>query len=116
MRRTIVRIMNELKVYISSRASKCEECQEELGRRAWIHLVEGRGALCLKCAGLDHLAYLPAGNATLTRRAKKYSRQHAVVLKWSRARKRYERQGLLVEVEALARAEAECLPDDRSEQ
>ena len=28
----------------------------------------------------------------------------AVVLKWSRARKRYERQGLLVEAEALERA------------
>ena len=35
----------------------------------------------------------------------------AVVLKWSRARKRYERQGLLVEEQSLDRAEAECLND-----
>ena len=35
----------------------------------------------------------------------------AVVLKWSRARKRNERQGLLVEESALAKAEAECLLD-----
>jgi hypothetical protein len=34
-----------------------------------------------------------------------------VVLRWSRARKRYERQGVLVELEALEKAEAECLAD-----
>jgi hypothetical protein len=35
-----------------------------------------------------------------------------VVVKWSRARKRYERQGLLVEDEALERAEKECAADE----
>lgn len=34
-----------------------------------------------------------------------------MVLKWSRARARYERQGLLVEEAALSRAETECLSD-----
>jgi hypothetical protein len=34
-----------------------------------------------------------------------------VVLKWSRARNRYERQGLLVEEQALEKAEEECLAD-----
>ena len=33
------------------------------------------------------------------------------MLKWSTARKRYERQGLLVEDAALERAESECLAD-----
>jgi hypothetical protein len=74
-------------------------------------LSGGRGALCLTCADLDHLWFLPPGNAALTRRARKYSTLAAVVLKWSRARKRYERQGLLVEEQALQRAEAECLND-----
>lgn len=69
------------------------------------------GALCLTCADLDHLVFLPPGNAALTRRARKYSTLAAVVLKWSRARKRYERQGLLVEAEGLERAEEECLAD-----
>ena len=32
-------------------------------------------------------------------------------MRWSRARKRYERQGLLVEEAALAQAEEECLAD-----
>lgn len=72
-------------------------------------LVENRGALCLSCADLDHLVFLPSGDAALTRRARKHSTLVAVVLKWSRARKRYERQGLLVEAQALEMAEKECL-------
>jgi hypothetical protein len=65
--------------------------------------------LCLACADLDHLVFLPSGQPALTRRAGKYSVLAAVVLKWSRARKRYERQGLLVQEDALRRAEEECL-------
>ncbi len=101
----------DLKVFITTRESVCSECGEELGRHAWITLVEGKGALCLSCADMDHLIFLPSGDAALTRRAGKYSTLSAVVLKWSRARKRYERQGLLVEEAALQRAEQECLND-----
>ena len=102
---------SDLKVFISSRDSRCDECGEDLGPGAWITLAgEGR-ALCLTCADLDHLVFLPAGDTALTRRARKNSRLTAVVLKWSRARKRYERQGLLVEDEALERAEQACAAD-----
>ena len=101
----------DLKVFISGRDSRCGECGEDLGRGAWITLAgEGR-ALCLTCADLDHLVFLPAGDTALTRRARKNSGLTAVVLKWSRARKRYERQGLLVEDEALERAEQACAAD-----
>jgi hypothetical protein len=100
-----------LRVFISNRESRCDDCGEDLGRHAMIVLAGDRGALCLSCADLDHLAFLPPGDAALTRRAHKYSTLAAVVLKWSRARKRYERQGLLVEEEALRRAETECLND-----
>lgn len=102
----------DLKVFISHQDSICDECGEGLGHHAWITLVEGKGALCLSCADMDHLVFLPAGDAALTRRAGKYSTLKAVVLKWSRARKRYERQGLLVEEAALQRAEQECLADE----
>ena len=102
---------NEIKVFISHRDSKCDECGEELGRQAWITLEENKGALCLACADLEQLIFLPTGDAALTRRSKKYSTLSAVVLKFSRARRRYERQGLLVEEDALAQAEAECLAD-----
>jgi hypothetical protein len=60
---------------------------------------------------MDHLLFLPAGDATLSRRAKRASRLSAVVVRFSRSRKRYERQGILVEEEALERAESECLED-----
>jgi hypothetical protein len=101
----------ELKVFISTRESTCGECGENLGSKAWITLVEEKGALCLACADLDHLVFLPSGDAALTRRAKKHSTLSAVVLKWSRARNRYERQGLLVEEQGLEKAEEECLAD-----
>ncbi|MDX6497841.1 MAG: hypothetical protein QOG23_1101 [Blastocatellia bacterium] len=101
----------EIKVFISNRNSTCDECGEDLGRKAWITLVRDIGALCLSCADLDHLVFLASGDAALTRRARKYSRLSAVVLKWSRARRRYERQGLLVEESALDLAEGECLAD-----
>lgn len=102
---------SEIKVFISGRDSMCGECGENLVRHAWITLMEEKGALCLACADVEHLAFLPTGDAALTRRSKKYSTLTAVVLKWSRARKRYERQGLLVENEALDKAEEECLAD-----
>lgn len=101
----------DLKVFINIRQVTCSECNEDLGRKAWITLVEDKGALCLSCAELDYLYFLPAGDAALTRRSRKYSKRSAVVLQWSRARKRYERQGLLVEKQALEQAEQECLTD-----
>ncbi len=102
---------SDLKVFISNRESCCDECGEELGHHAWITLQEGQGAVCLTCAGLDHLVFLPSGDAALTRRARKHSKLSAVVLKWSKARKHYKRQGLLVENEALELAEQECAAD-----
>lgn len=68
--------------------------------------------LCMTCADMDHLLFLPSGDAALTRRAKKHSRLSAVVVRWNRNRKRYERQGLLVEEPALEAAEQECLDDE----
>lgn len=60
---------------------------------------------------MDHLVFLPSGDTALTRRARAASRLSAVVVRFSRARKRYERQGVLVEEAALAQAEAQCLAD-----
>jgi hypothetical protein len=74
--------------------------------------MDDAGQLCLACADLDHPVFLPAGDAALTRRATKASSLSAVVLRWSRARKRYERQGVLVEDPALTLAEEQCLSDE----
>lgn len=107
----------ELKVFIASGESTCDECGQDLGRHAWITLrtnpqtPNNAKAFCLSCADLDHLVFLPSGDAALTRRSRKLSRLSAVVLQWSRARKQYERQGVLVEQEALETAERECEAD-----
>lgn len=102
---------SEITVFISSRESTCSECEKNLGDHAWITFTREKDALCLSCADLDHLLFLQSGDAALTRRSKKHSTLWAVVLKWSRSRKRYERQGLLVEKKALEQAENECLND-----
>lgn len=64
-------------------------------------IMEEPGPSCLVCAHLDDLTFLQAGNAALTRKAAKASTHTAVVVRFSRSRKRYERQGLLVEPESL---------------
>lgn len=74
--------------------------------------MEDAGPLCLTCADLDHLIFLPAGDAALTRRAKQASRLSAVVVRWSRSRKRYERQGILAGEAAIQQAEEQCLADE----
>jgi hypothetical protein len=74
-------------------------------------IMDDKGPLCLTCADMDHLVFLPSGDAALTRRAKKASTLSAVVVRWSKTRKRYERQGLLVEEPALEQAEEQCLAD-----
>ena len=86
----------------------CAECQTESGD---LLVMDDKGPLCLDCADMDHLVFVPSGDAALTRRARKASRLSATVVRWSRSRKRYERQGILVEEHALAEAEQQCLAD-----
>lgn len=103
-------ISKDLVVFSILRDSKCAECGGELWHGSLLYMESGR-PLCLRCADLDHLVYLGRGDAALTRRARKYSTLSAVVVRFSRSRGRYERQGLLVEEAALERAERECLAD-----
>jgi hypothetical protein len=60
---------------------------------------------------LGHLVFLPRGDTALTRRSREASALSAVVVRFNRRRSRYERQGVLVEEEALALAERRCLAD-----
>lgn len=82
----------EIVVFWIRRDSACAECGEELGKGRFLHLESGR-PLCLACADLDHLVFLARGDAALTRRAGRYSTLKAVVVRFSRTRKSYERQG-----------------------
>jgi hypothetical protein len=99
-----------LVVFSILRESKCSECNQELSKGNFL-FKEGERGLCMSCADLDELVYLPSGDAALTRRARKYSPLWAVVVRFSRARGRYERQGILISEPALDQAEEECLAD-----
>jgi hypothetical protein len=77
---------------------KCHRC----GGTGDLLMMENPGPACLECIGIDDLEFLPTGDALLTRRVKAKSTRCAVVVRFSRTRRRYERQGLLVEPLALA--------------
>jgi hypothetical protein len=76
----------------------CHRC----GGTGSLLIMQNPGPACLRCTGLDDLEFLSAGNALLTRRVKARSTRCAVVVRFSQNRGRYERQGLLVEPDALA--------------
>ncbi|MDQ1020408.1 hypothetical protein QFZ43_006957 [Streptomyces afghaniensis] len=86
----------------------CAEC-----RRGPLPLLvlEDAAPRCLDCADLGHLVFLPRGDTALTRRSREESALSAVVVRFNRRKSRYERQGVLVEDAALARAEQRCLAD-----
>jgi hypothetical protein len=93
----------------------CVRCQTEFAGGGLLMMADA-GPHCLDCVDLGHLDYLPAGDATLTRRTKKLSHESAVVVRWSRSRKRYERQGILAEPEAISQAKGGqwAAPRDRA--
>lgn len=97
---------NEPVVYIIVSESKCSQCNKEMTKGSFL-MMDADNPYCVACTSYKDLVFLPSGDALLTRRAKKYSNQSVVVVKFSRARKRYERQGLLVTEAALQRAHDE---------
>ena len=83
----------------------CHRC----GGSGGLLMMEDPGPACLRCVGLDDLEFLPAGDALLSRRVKAKSTRCPVVVRFSRSRRRYERQGLLVEPQALADVQRELV-------
>jgi hypothetical protein len=97
-------------VYSLSRPSRCYGCDRRLLAGEIVKLEAGnedKEVFCSKCAMLDMLEILPSGNAKITRLAKKYSKNQFVILRWSDLWKTYERVGLLVESQAIDRAQDE---------
>ncbi|WSQ08312.1 DUF2293 domain-containing protein [Streptomyces sp. NBC_01231] len=90
------------------RRRQCAECRS--GPLSLLAVEDG-APRCLDCADLGHLVFLPCGDTALTRRSREESTLSAVVVRFNRRKGRYERQGVLVEEAALARAEARCLAD-----
>lgn len=101
----------DLVVFRIVQNSQCSQCKKELHKGSFLFMEAGQ-PLCLHCADLSELEYLPRGNAKLTRRVAKDSSKSAVVVEFSRSRKRYERQGILVEKESLKRVHQELMIED----
>ncbi|MEV6632179.1 DUF2293 domain-containing protein [Actinoplanes sp. NPDC051470] len=99
----------DLVVVLPARAFTCAGCGQTADDML---MMEDDGPICLTCADLDHLVFLPAGDAALTRRAEQASRLSAVVVRFNKSRRRNERQGLLVEQAAVEQAEQQCLSDE----
>ena len=93
-------------VYIIVKDSCCSKCNKSIPKNGFL-VMDENNPYCMTCSPYKDLVFLPAGDVSLTRKVKKYSSQAVVVVKFSRARKRYERQGLLVEEEALQRIKTE---------
>ena len=102
--------VKELVVFMIRSPSSCHDCKCDLHPGSFLY-KNGAQVFCLTCADMDHLEFLPSGDAAVTRRSRKYSYLSAVVVQWAHTRKRYERQGILVEASAIEKAEKECLSD-----
>lgn len=98
-------------VFPSQGEGDCAHCAAPLYQSAFV-TFKNNAIACVKCGGLENLEFLPSGNTALTRRATALSEVKYVVLKFSRARKRYERQGILARPEILKQASRECEADE----
>ena len=96
----------ELVVVAAIKPWTCTQCRSAFGAGE-VLMMEDDGPQCMDCVDLGHLEFLPSGSAALTRRTTKLSAESAVLVRWSRSRKRYERQGILAEPEAIEQARAE---------
>src|SRR5262245_13098623 len=100
----------DIVVFKVADASRCRACGIKRQKRSFFRM-EKSGIVCAACLRIDHLVFLARGDAALTRRATKHSKRHAIVVRFSRRRRRNERQGVLVEQAALERAKRECEAD-----
>ena len=100
--------INREVVWISHRGDDhCARCGVLIERGMFLQASEKDGLRCAKCAGYEELCFLPGGDMKATRLATARSSRVVVVLKWSSARKRHERQGILVDQAAYDAALAD---------
>lgn len=107
----------ERDIFITRDKTNCLKCNSiiEKGEFSELEYTEDSWEaknICLECAGLGNLVYLPRGDAALSRRARKESEQTAIVYRYNRSQKRRERQGILIQPAALEKAKEQCLADE----
>ena len=91
---------------------RCRDCKQpvRLGQ-AYVAESENHSGTCLSCSPFASLAFLPPGDAAMTRRSKKHSSICGILFAWNRRRKRFERKGQYVEAKAIEIARLECAKD-----
>ena len=62
----------EIVVFDILKSSVCSSCEAELPGGS-LFRMEKQTPVCLECADLDHLVFLPSGDAALKRRGRKHS-------------------------------------------
>src|SRR5256712_10368583 len=87
---------SDIVVFSIVRETACSECSAELWNGSLLRMENGK-PLCMECADLDHLVYVPRGDTALTRRSRKYSTLSAVVVAFSRRRRGNVRQSMHVQ-------------------
>jgi hypothetical protein len=91
---------------------KCITCGKPIPLgKSFVAESENHKGTCFACSPFVGYVMLPPGNVAMTRRSKKHSTLCGVVLAWNQRRKRYERQGQLVEEIAIEKARLECEKD-----
>lgn len=102
----------DLRVFLheDKKALECNACHAIVEKENFFY-SELKKTYCLKCAELDKLAFQESGDATLSRRAKKYSQKFAEVVEFNSKKKRFERRGILVDKKAIELAQVSCSQD-----
>ncbi len=91
---------------------RCMKCGKHIPKgKSFVAESENHRGTCFSCSPFVGYVMLPPGDAAMTRRSKKHSTLCGVVLGWNQRRKRYERQGQLVEEIAIEKAKIECQKD-----
>lgn len=94
---------------------KCSSCGKAIAKgKSFVAESEKHRGTCFSCSPFVGYVMLPPGDAAMTRRSKKHSTLCAVIWAWNQRRKRYERQGQLVEAIAIEKARIECAKDQET--
>ncbi len=101
-------------IYLTKREKlHCKKCKKAIPKgKAFVADEEDYNGLCLACSPFATYKLLAPGNVALTRRSKKHSALCGVLLAWNQRRKRYERKGQYVELQAIIKAKKECAADE----
>lgn len=100
-------------IYLTKKETlSCQRCKRPVkrGEKFVAESEEHRGT-CFSCSPYKNAAFLPPGDAAMTRRSKKLSSFCGVVYSWNQRRKRFERKGQYIEAKAIDLARIACDED-----